>query len=55
MHPGITVRDWAYVTLMAAALVTYGLSLASQAFAARAANSSGVHVCVLSDANVKAN
>jgi hypothetical protein len=55
MHPGITIRDWTYVTLVAVALITYGLGLVSKSTAAQAPERDAVHVCVLSDANVKAN
>lgn len=37
MPPSITLRDIAYVLLLAAALVTYGISLVSTAVTARAA------------------
>ena len=53
MHTHITLRDLTMITLLAAALVVYGLGLVSQAFAAGGADNTD-HVCVLSDANVKA-
>lgn len=50
MRATVTLRDWTYVTLVAAALLTYAASLASKALAAPDA---AVHACVFSDASTK--
>jgi hypothetical protein len=53
MPTAVTLRDWVYVALVAAALVTYGASLASQALAAP---DNGVRICAFSEAaDTKAN
>lgn len=53
MPTTVTIRDWAYVALVAAALVTYGASLASKALAAP---DNGLRICAFSQAaTTKAN
>jgi hypothetical protein len=56
MQSAITVRDWTYVAVVALLMLSYGFSLLSQGFAARAASDTAVHVCVYSgESSMKAN
>lgn len=56
MQSAITIRDWTYVAVVALLLLSYGFSLLSQGFAARADASTGVHVCAyVGDSGVKTN
>jgi hypothetical protein len=52
MRLAIAIKDWLYVALVAAALITYALSLISKGFAAE---SRVADACVFSDATVKVN
>ena len=56
MQTAITIRDWTYVAVVALLLLSYGFSLLSQGFAARADTGPSVHVCAYSgDSGVKTN
>lgn len=56
MQSAITIRDWTYVAFVALLLLSYGYSLLSQGFAARAEAGSAVHVCAYSgQSGVKTN
>ncbi len=48
MQNAITIRDWTYVAFVALLLLSYGYSVLSQGFAARAEAGGVVHVCAYS-------
>jgi hypothetical protein len=56
MQSAITIRDWTYAAFVALLLLSYGYSLLSQGFAARAEADSAVHVCAyVGESGVKTN
>ena len=56
MSPAAQIRDWTYVTVVALLMLSYGFSLLSQGFTARASENDEVRVCAFSGpSGVKTN